>query len=201
MIWQDTCPVVFFFSFTFLWTLTSLFPLGLYLYIISNIPSLFIPVRCCFQFSLDSSILSFTLYLLPQFFSDSFILNEISSRETFSKISFLRLVIYFYLLFHNPGLAAIHQRWYSCCFRKFNFCIFLDFIFIMVLSLCHIFFETYLFYVSVSGNCAIWLWNMVSYIKGGMQAKGIWKQDPEVNIWAQEGREWGVEKAPQWGTS
>ena len=29
--------------------------------------------------------------------------------------------------------------------------------------------------------------NMVSYIKGGMQAKGIWKQDPEANIWAQEG--------------
>ena len=28
---------------------------------------------------------------------------------------------------------------------------------------------------------------MVSYIKGGMQAKGIWKQDPEVNIWAQKG--------------
>ena len=27
---------------------------------------------------------------------------------------------------------------------------------------------------------------MVSYIKGGMQAKGIWKQDPEANIWVQE---------------
>ena len=25
---------------------------------------------------------------------------------------------------------------------------------------------------------AIWLWSMVSYIKGEMQAKGIWKQDP-----------------------
>ena len=37
---------------------------------------------------------------------------------------------------------------------------------------------------------------MVSYIKGGFQAKGIWKQDPEANIWAQEGWEWGVEKAP-----
>ena len=32
------------------------------------------------------------------------------------------------------------------------------------------------------GSCAIWLWNMVSYIKGGMQAKSIWKQDPEANI-------------------
>ena len=29
---------------------------------------------------------------------------------------------------------------------------------------------------------------MDSYIKGRMQAKGIWKQDPEANIWAQEGR-------------
>ena len=28
----------------------------------------------------------------------------------------------------------------------------------------------------------------------------IWKQDPEANIWAQEGWEWGVEKAPQWRT-
>ena len=25
--------------------------------------------------------------------------------------------------------------------------------------------------------------SMVSYIKGGTQAKGIWKQDPEANIW------------------
>ena len=33
---------------------------------------------------------------------------------------------------------------------------------------------------------------MASYIKGGMQAKGIWKQDPEANIWAQmdENGEW-----------
>ena len=35
---------------------------------------------------------------------------------------------------------------------------------------------------------------MVSYIKEEMQAKGIWKQDPEANIWAQEGWEWGVER-------
>ena len=27
---------------------------------------------------------------------------------------------------------------------------------------------------------------MVSYIKGGIQAKGILKQDPEGNIWAQD---------------
>ena len=37
--------------------------------------------------------------------------------------------------------------------------------------------------------------NMVSYIKGGIQTKGIWKQDPEANILAQKGWEWGVEKA------
>jgi hypothetical protein len=42
---------------------------------------------------------------------------------------------------------------------------------------------------------------MVSYIKRGMQAKGIGKQNAEANIWAQEAWECGVEKAPQWGTS
>ena len=36
-----------------------------------------------------------------------------------------------------------------------------------------------------------------SYIKGGIQAKGISKQDPEANFWAQEGYEFGVEKASQ----
>ena len=45
-------------------------------------------------------------------------------------------------------------------------------------------------------NWELLLWKLVSYIKGGIQAKGIWKQDPEANIWAQEGWEWGVEKAP-----
>ena len=29
----------------------------------------------------------------------------------------------------------------------------------------------------------------------------FWKQDPEANIWFQERWEWGVKKAPQWGTS
>jgi hypothetical protein len=41
---------------------------------------------------------------------------------------------------------------------------------------------------------------MVSYIMGGTRVKGIWKQDPEANIWAQEACEWGVEKASQWET-
>ena len=43
----------------------------------------------------------------------------------------------------------------------------------------------------------LWMWSMLSYIKGGTQAKGFRKQDPEVNIWAQEGCDCGVEKAPQ----
>ena len=36
---------------------------------------------------------------------------------------------------------------------------------------------------------------MVSYIKGGMQAKGILKQGPEANIWAQVVYESEEEKA------
>ena len=44
-------------------------------------------------------------------------------------------------------------------------------------------------------------WNMVHYFQGGKQVKGIWKQNDKVNIWAQEGWKWGVEKTPQWGTS
>ena len=32
-------------------------------------------------------------------------------------------------------------------------------------------------------------------------ANGIWKQNPEANIWSQDGWEWGLEKAPEWGTS
>ena len=43
----------------------------------------------------------------------------------------------------------------------------------------------------------MWLWNIVSYIKEGIQAKGIWKQDPDANIWVQEGWEWGMEKAKE----
>jgi hypothetical protein len=33
---------------------------------------------------------------------------------------------------------------------------------------------------------------MISYIKGGMQAKDIWKKETEANIRAPEGCEWGV---------
>ena len=35
--------------------------------------------------------------------------------------------------------------------------------------------------------CCSLLLYMVSYNEGGMQAKGISKQDPEANIWAKEG--------------
>ena len=33
----------------------------------------------------------------------------------------------------------------------------------------------------------MWMKNLVPYIKGGIQAKGFWKQDLEANIWVQEG--------------
>ena len=42
---------------------------------------------------------------------------------------------------------------------------------------------------------------IIIIIKGGMQAKGIWKQDPEANIWVQGEWKWEVENSPQWGTS
>ena len=41
---------------------------------------------------------------------------------------------------------------------------------------------------------------MVSCIKEGTQAKGIWKQDPGEYL-GTRGMRMGVEKAPQWGTS
>jgi hypothetical protein len=42
---------------------------------------------------------------------------------------------------------------------------------------------------------------MVSYIRKGTQAMGIWKQDSETNIWTQEGLELGLRKGSQWGSS
>ena len=38
---------------------------------------------------------------------------------------------------------------------------------------------------------------MIFYIKGGMLAEGILKQDPEVNIWPEKEWEWGVENVVQ----
>ena len=46
----------------------------------------------------------------------------------------------------------------------------------------------------------LWLWDIVPYIKGGAQANGIWKTDLEVNIGTQDGLEWEMGKAPQYGT-
>ena len=37
---------------------------------------------------------------------------------------------------------------------------------------------------------------MVTLIKGGLQVKRFLKQDPEANIWTQEGCEWVEQKAP-----
>ena len=38
---------------------------------------------------------------------------------------------------------------------------------------------------------------MKSYIKEGMWAKDILKEDPEANFWAQEEWEWEMEKGTQ----
>ena len=43
------------------------------------------------------------------------------------------------------------------------------------------------------------MWNKICYIKGGMKANSIWKQDTEENIWEQKGYEWGVKNVLQWG--
>jgi hypothetical protein len=34
---------------------------------------------------------------------------------------------------------------------------------------------------------SIWVWNMVSDIKGGTWTEGIWEQDAKENIWTKEG--------------
>ena len=43
--------------------------------------------------------------------------------------------------------------------------------------------------------------NIQDIITNERQAKGICKQDPEENIWDQEGCKWGVEKSSEWRTS
>ena len=50
-------------------------------------------------------------------------------------------------------------------------------------------------------SCAIWLLNMISYIKGGKRAKGISESDYEANIWPQQKLKWEEDKASQWETS
>jgi hypothetical protein len=34
---------------------------------------------------------------------------------------------------------------------------------------------------------AVWVWNLVSEIKGGTQTEGVWEQGAEGNIWTEEG--------------
>ena len=41
-------------------------------------------------------------------------------------------------------------------------------------------------------NTSIIIINIIM-VMGGIQAKDIWNQGPEANIWAQEGWEWGAE--------
>jgi hypothetical protein len=36
---------------------------------------------------------------------------------------------------------------------------------------------------------SVWVWNLVSDIKGGTQIEGAWEQGAEKDIWTQEG--WG----------
>ena len=36
-----------------------------------------------------------------------------------------------------------------------------------------------------NNTCTVSVLNLVSYIKGGIQAKGIREQDPKGNIWVQ----------------
>jgi hypothetical protein len=43
----------------------------------------------------------------------------------------------------------------------------------------------------------LWGYGLQSPVKGGMRAKGICKQDLEVNILIQEEREWEMKKASQ----
>ena len=60
-----------------------------------------------------------------------------------------------------------------------------------------IFIDKLSFQLDLSGN-TIWF---IKFIAALRKKTGIGKQDPEANIWDQEGWECGVEKAPQWGTS
>ena len=43
-------------------------------------------------------------------------------------------------------------------------------------------------YIMKNNNIQLYcqFWNIVFYIKGGTQAKGIWKHDYEANIWTKK---------------
>ena len=46
--------------------------------------------------------------------------------------------------------------------------------------------DTFSYYWLLFPNSNLEIWYWIIYIKRGMQVKGIWKQDPEASIWAQE---------------
>ena len=81
-----------------------------------TIPSLFILASSCYQVFLDSSILSFTLYMHSSLWI--YFERNIFSFNSNSHFWFFKLIFIF--LFHNTELNAIHHRWYSHCFIKFN---------------------------------------------------------------------------------
>jgi hypothetical protein len=49
---------------------------------------------------------------------------------------------------------------------------------------------------------SVWVWNLVSDIKGRTQTEGVWEHSAEENIWTEE--EWGdrrLNQTAQWGAS
>ena len=51
------------------------------------------------------------------------------------------------------------------------------------------------YYLYIDLQCPASFYVFLPVIKFKKSSSFIWKQDPEANIWAQEGWEWGVEKA------
>jgi hypothetical protein len=91
----------------------------------------------------------------------------------------------------------ILNNWYTLQYQFLILCLILyECVDILVKFILLLFFYPY----STTGN-VIWLWSMVSYIKGGTHAKGIWKQDPEANIWAQDRWKGEMDNVPLLGTS
>jgi hypothetical protein len=42
-------------------------------------------------------------------------------------------------------------------------------------------------YIRLRYTRAVWVWNLVSDIKGGTQTEGVWEQGAEETIWSEEG--------------
>jgi hypothetical protein len=47
----------------------------------------------------------------------------------------------------------------------------------------------YVCYVEKGNHGSVWVWNLISDIKGGTQTQGVWEQGAEEDIWTTE--EWG----------